>query len=174
MTGDTPLPVLNLYETPSTLGTDRISSVIGAYYEAKCKHAVMCIDSGTAITYDIINKEGEYIGGNISPGMEMRFKALHDYTSRLPYISNRFSSSRIGTTTESAIINGVQEGMRKEIEGYIREYRKKYPGLLVFFTGGDEIDFDYVNKKCIFADKNLVLKGLNIILNHLQQTIKYE
>ena len=169
MDGQTSLPVRNLYETPSTLGTDRISSVIGVFYESGCKHAVMCVDIGTAITYDIINAEGEYIGGNISPGMEMRFKSLHDYTSRLPYVSNRTTNRSIGTSTESAIINGVKEGMRKEIEGYIREYRKKYSGLHVFFTGGDSLDFDYSPKKCIFADRNLVLKGLNIILNHLHQ-----
>ena len=168
MDGITPLPVVNLYETPSTLGTDRISSVIGAYYSAGCQHAVMCIDSGTAITYDIINAKGEYIGGNISPGMEMRFKALHDYTSRLPYVLNRITHSEIGTSTESAIANGVKVGMRKEIEGYIRTYSRKYPGLCVFFTGGDQIDFDYRTKKRIFADRNLVLKGLNIILNNLQ------
>lgn len=167
MDGSTPLPIENLYSTPSTLGTDRISSVIGAYYETGCKHAVLCIDSGTALTYDIVNENGQYLGGNISPGLDMRFRSLHEFTSRLPLVSQFGDKGDIGTSTETAIRNGVINGITYEIKGYIRHFRKKYPELSVFFTGGNAENFADRTKNYIFADKNLVLKGLNIILNHL-------
>lgn len=167
MDGATPLPIENLYSTPQTLGTDRISSVIGAYYETGCSNAVLCIDSGTALTYDIINSQGQYIGGNISPGQDMRFKSLNAFTSRLPLVSPDGKITDIGISTETAIRNGVMNGINYEIQGYIRHFRKKYPGLIVFFTGGNAENFVDKSKNYIFADSNLVLKGLNIILNHL-------
>ncbi len=169
MNGNTPLPVVNLYKTPETLGTDRISSVIGAFYEMHCSYPIICIDSGTALTYDIINASGEYIGGNISPGVEMRFKSLHMLTKRLPLVSAEGQLSETGTSTESAIRNGVIQGIRYEILGYITHFRKKFPELKVFFTGGGIEYFVEIKKKYIFADKNLVLKGLNIILNYIQR-----
>lgn len=167
MDGHTPLPIENLYSTPETLGTDRISSVIGAYYETGCKSAVLCIDSGTALTYDIVNEKGQYLGGNISPGLDMRFRSLHEFTSRLPIVSADGEKGEIGNSTETAIRNGVINGIKYEIKGYISHFRKKYPELTVFFTGGNAENFADKTKNYIFADKNLVLKGLNIILNHL-------
>ena len=169
MNGHTPLPVVNLYKTPETLGTDRISSVIGAFYEMGCSSAILCIDSGTALTYDIINANGEYIGGNISPGLDMRFNSLHRFTSRLPLVSPEGELNETGTSTESAIRNGVIQGIRYEILGYISHFRKKFPGLKVFFTGGSMEYYADISKKYIFADKNIVLKGLNIILNYIQR-----
>ena len=169
MDADTPLPIKNLYATPKTLGTDRISSVIGAFYATKCQSAVLCIDSGTALTYDIINKRGEYLGGNISPGQDMRFRSLHDFTSRLPLVEAEGTSSDIGTSTETAIRNGVMNGIQFEINGCIGHFRRKYRGLKVFFTGGNAENFADRTKNYIFADKYLVLKGLNIILNHIYQ-----
>ena len=169
MNGHTSLPIVNLYQTPETLGTDRISSAIGAFYEMRCSSAILCVDCGTALTYDIINASGEYIGGNISPGLEMRFKSLNTFTSRLPLITAEGKLSETGTSTESAIRNGVIQGIKYEILGYISHFRKKFPGLKVFFTGGSIENFADISKKYIFADKNLVLKGLNIILNHIQR-----
>ena len=169
MDGSTPLPIVNLYSTPHTLGTDRISSVIGAYYEAGCSSAVLCIDSGTAITYDIVNAKGQYIGGNISPGQDMRFRSLHEFTSRLPLINSEGEKGEIGNSTETAIRNGVMNGINYEIQSYISHFRKKYRGLNVFFTGGNAENFADKSKNYIFADQNLVLKGLNIILNHLYE-----
>ncbi len=167
MDGNTPLPIQNLYSTPQTLGTDRISSAIGAYYETGCNNAVLCIDSGTALTYDIINAQGQYLGGNISPGMNMRFKSLNAFTSRLPLVGPSNERTDIGISTETAIRNGVMNGISYEIQGYISHFRKIYPDLKVFFTGGDAENFVDKSKNYIFADRNLVLKGLNIILNHL-------
>ena len=168
----TPIPIRNCYETPQTLGMDRLAAVIGAYDETKeltGRHTpALVIDAGTAITYDFIDARGNYRGGNISPGIEMRFKALHHYTSRLPLIAAEGKHPAIGNTTETAIRCGVMEGIRHEIEGFIRDFSVKHSNLLIFLTGGDRIEFDEQIKSRIFADKFLVAKGLNSILTHLK------
>lgn len=127
----------------------------------------MCIDSGTALTFDIINSSGEYIGGNISPGLSMRARALHEFTSRLPLVDLSEPETPIGTTTETAIRNGIIRGVINEINGYIHYYNLKFPKLQVYFTGGGSINFANRLKKRIFADENLVLKGINIVLSHV-------
>ena len=168
----TPLPIRNLYATPQTLGTDRLAAVIGAYEETKQltgRYApALVIDAGTAITYDFINARGEYLGGNISPGVEMRFKALHQFTSRLPLTEAEGPHPSIGHSTDTAIRCGVMDGVRHEIEGFIRSFSVKQSNLLIFLTGGDSIEFDERIKNRIFADKFLVAKGLNSILMHLK------
>lgn len=162
---DTPLPVINLYETPDTLGYDRIAAAIGAYEQFPEKD-ILVIDAGTAITYEFIDAKGQYHGGNISPGVYMRFKALKQYTSRLPLVGPEGLILPMGKDTETAIRSGVMKGVEYEIQGYIMSLRHKYPELLVFLTGGDEFSFDSKLKNIIFADRFLVLKGLNRILNY--------
>ena len=154
----TPIPIINKYHTPSTLGTDRIASAIGGYYLAGKNKPVLCIDCGTAITYDFVNAQGEYLGGNISPGLEMRFKSLHDYTSRLPLVDKDGNTPNIGFNTTTAIRSGVKLGIKKEILGYINEYQEKYSDIFIFFTGGDILDFDYPSKKCILQIKTWYCK----------------
>lgn len=161
---DTPLPVTNLYRTPGTLGYDRIAAVVGAYDRFPGKD-LLVIDAGTAITYEFIDAKGRYHGGNISPGVHMRLKALNQYTSHLPLVSPEGELPPIGQDTETAIRAGVMKGIEYEIRGYIISLRDKYPGLLVFLTGGDGFSFDSKLKNIIFADRFLVLKGLNRILN---------
>lgn len=161
---DTPLPITNLYRTPETLGYDRIAAVVGAYDQFPEKD-ILVIDAGTAITYEFIDAKGRYHGGNISPGVHMRFKALNQYTSRLPLVCPEGESLPMGRDTETAIRAGVMKGVAYEIQGYMMSLRDKYPGLLVFLTGGDEFSFDSKLKNIIFADRFLVLKGLNRILN---------
>lgn len=160
----TDIPILNLYKTPQTLGMDRLAAAIGAYNISKCD--TLIIDMGTAITYDFVTKRGEFLGGNISPGMEMRFKALHEHTSLLPLVSHEGHRPQLGEDTESAIRCGVLDGMKYEIEGYIRKFSLKHSNLCVFFTGGDELYFEDEIKKRIFADKFIVLKGLNEVLTY--------
>jgi len=160
---NTPIPITNLYETPETLGKDRLAAVIGAFGQKKGNN-ILVIDAGTAITYDIITANGEYLGGNISPGISMRFKALNHYTSKLPLITSDGIKNEIGTNTETAIRCGVLDGIKHEIEGYINHFSNKYSGLLVFLTGGNEFDFEERIKKRIFVDKILVLRGLNKVL----------
>lgn len=161
----TPLPIRNLYRTPETLGTDRLAGVVGAY-DAMPGKDILVIDMGTAITYDIINAKGEYLGGNISPGITMRLKALHNQTAKLPLVEADGDRPEIGYDTDTAIRCGVTNGVKYEIEGFISAQIVKYPYLLIFLTGGDGFDFDECIKKRIFVDRFLVLKGLNRILNH--------
>ena len=141
---ETPVPITNLYKTPQTLGMDRLAAVVAASW-LKPGHDVLVIDAGTCVTYDFIDADGAYHGGNISPGMRMRFKALNIFTDKLPKVNAK-----------------GEVPMR----GYITHLQKNYPGLLVFLTGGDEFSFDTKLKSIIFADRFLVLKGLNRILSY--------
>lgn len=137
----TPLPITNLYETPETLGKDRIAAVVGAYTQCPGKD-ILVIDAGTAITYELIDAQGRYLGGNISPGVQMRFDALNHFTDKLPLVAAEGRKLEIGKDTETAIRAGVLEGVKHEMTGYITSLRAKYPGLFVFLTGGDRISFD--------------------------------
>lgn len=168
----TPVPIKNLYQTPQTLGMDRLAAVVGANYLQPGK-PLLVIDAGTCITYDFIDEGGQYQGGNISPGKRMRFKALHSFTDKLPEISPEGEKPAYGKTTETAIRSGVIRGIEFEIKGYISHLMQNYPELLVFLTGGDEFSFDTKLKNTIFADGFLVLKGLNRILiynNEISET----
>ena len=161
----TPLPVENLYETPETLGYDRIAAVVGAREQFPGRD-ILVIDAGTCITYEFIDAAGRYHGGNISPGVQMRFKALHEFTGRLPLVAREGRRLPLGKDTDTAMREGVLKGMEYEIAGYIGNMKHKYPELLVFLTGGDDFSFDTSVKSIIFADRFLVLKGLNRILNY--------
>ena len=161
----TPIPIRNLYDTPQTLGVDRLAAVIAAY-TLKPHCPALVIDAGTCITYDFIDEQGQYQGGNISPGMEMRFKALHTFTDKLPKVDASGETPAYGKSTETAIRSGVIRGIEHEIRGYIQQLKKNYPSLLVFLTGGNEFSFDTNLKSGIFADGFLVLKGLNRILEY--------
>lgn len=159
----TKIPLVNKYGSPETLGMDRIAAAVGAF-TLKPQNNILVIDAGTAITYDIVTSKGEYIGGNISLGIELRFRALNEYTAKLPLVNSAGKKTHIGKDTETAIRCGVLDGTKHEIEGFINQFSAKYPNLLVFLTGGTTLDFDKRVKKRIFADKFLVLRGLNRIL----------
>ena len=165
LTHETPVPITNLYKTPETLGPDRLAAVIGAN-AIRPNRDLLIIDAGTCITFDFIDKHGQYHGGNISPGMEMRLKALHTFTNKLPEVKPEGNIPAYGESTETAIRAGVYHGIEFEIEGYIRQLQRNYPQLLVFLTGGDNFSFDTNLKSSIFADSFLVLKGLNRILEY--------
>ena len=157
------MPFRIAYQTPETLGADRLAAVAEACTQ-KPGCDLLVIDVGTAITYDIVTADGLYLGGNISPGIDMRFKALNHFTGKLPLVKKEGERHAIGITTETALREGVLQGVDKEIGGYIREYREKYPHLLVFLTGGGSFFLDNRAKNHIFADGLLVIKGLNRIL----------
>ena len=162
----TPIPLQNKYATPDTLGYDRIAAAVGAYTICPGKN-VLVIDAGTAITYDIVTSKGEFIGGNISPGLEMRFKSLHKYTNRLPYLERPEKvPDLVGSSTREAIQSGVVNGLLFEIKGFIADISKLYPRLQVVLTGGDAKYFVGKLKNSIFVDPNLNLIGLNRILEH--------
>ena len=163
LTGKTPLPIRNRYRTPDTLGTDRLAAVVGAW-TLQPGHNLLVVDCGTCITYDFIDSEGSYRGGNISPGVNMRLKALHEQTARLPLIAPNGETPEIGYDTATAIRSGVLLGIRNEIEGYIRRMQEKYPQVSVFLTGGDAINLAFQSDCTIFADDFIVPRGLNQIL----------
>ena len=163
---NTDLPITDSYKTPKTLGKDRLAAAIGGklYYSEK---DVLVISAGTCITYDFITKENEYLGGGISPGLKMRLKALNIFTSNLPHIElNESYDGLIGQTTEESILSGVINGVVSEIEGISKLYKDKYPGFKIILTGGDHKFLDKKLKNRIFAVPDLVLTGLNIILDH--------
>ena len=159
------LPVEVRYQTPETLGRDRIAVAVGANFLQPQKD-ILVIDAGTAITFEVVEAAGIYLGGNISPGMTTRFQALNRYTKRLPLVEERALVPFLGTSTETAILAGVVNGIVYEMDGYIDELRNKYPGLYVFLTGGHGFYFEKRLKNAIFADKCLGLIGLNRILEY--------
>lgn len=162
---DTPLPIENCYESKETLGKDRLAAVIGAF-DIHPNSNILVIDAGTAITYDFISAEGKYMGGNISPGLEMRFKALHQFTGKLPKIEKTDFNKLYGKTTEQAILAGVQHGLIHEVDATITSFKDFYSNLKVIITGGDAEFFDNKLKNSFFVHFNLISLGLNRILQH--------
>jgi type III pantothenate kinase len=163
LTADTPVPIRNLYKTPETLGKDRLAAVVGAFSLFPHRD-ILVLDAGTALTIDFIDSEGNYRGGNISPGLDIRFRALHDYTRKLPLLTRTSDFETIGDTTESAIISGVQNGIIFEINSYIHRFLHQFPKLITVLTGGDELFFADKLEKTIFAEPNLVYIGLEKIV----------
>ncbi len=161
----TEIPFINKYTTPKTLGIDRIALVSAAVKQYAEKN-VLIIDAGTCITYDFLNSENEYLGGAISPGIAMRYKALNTFTSKLPLLEATLPKSLIGNSTETSINSGVVIGVLNEIDGFINEYRKDNDNLTVILTGGDAHFLRDSIKNDIFANSNFLLEGLNRILEY--------
>ena len=173
-------PIENRYATPETLGTDRIVAAIGAYSRHHGTSSgnrddspipILVIDAGTAITYDIITATGTYLGGGISPGMQMRFRALHEFTARLPLIHAVPEPPLVGDSTESCIQSGVINGLRSEVLGIIEQYRRQYgEDLAVYITGGDAPYFDKLvtEGNQMSADAFLTLSGIDYIVKKQQ------
>ena len=158
-------PVSIEYETIKTLGKDRIAAVVGAYYLQPRQNALV-IDAGTAITYELLEASGVYKGGNISPGLTTRFRSLNRFAQQLPFIEEQADMPFIGTSTESAIRAGVVNGIVFEMDGYIDALKSKYGDIFVFLTGGHANYFENRLKNHIFVAPNLVLIGLNKILEY--------
>lgn len=163
--GITRVPIVNKYNTPLTLGSDRLAAVVGANWLQPGRD-VLVIDIGTCVTFDFINSIGEYLGGNISPGPTMRLKALNHFTARLPFVERRGDTPDFGTDTTTAIRSGVMNGIKYEIEGYIHSFLAKYPQLFVYLTGGVHLNLQFSENLSIFADDFIVPKGLNRILEY--------
>lgn len=154
------------YKTPKTLGIDRVVACCSVW---RNNTDILVIDAGSCITYDFISKSNGYLGGAISPGLRMRFKAMHNFTDKLPYITQIEKNPKIiGNTTEQSLKSGVINGLANEIKGFINQFKLNYPDLIIFITGGDSIFLGGELKIDIFVDQNLVLKGLNS-LRHLNE-----
>lgn len=158
------IPLENRYESKSTLGYDRLAACTGAYglHEGK---DILVIDAGTAITFDFVNNKGQYLGGCISPGLKMRFKALHEFTKKLPELSKNENFNLIGKNTNDAIISGVQNGLIFEIDAYINNLKSKHSDLRVIITGGDANFLSKLLNNKTNLHPEIVLEGLNKILN---------
>ncbi len=158
-------PLTINYKTPQTLGKDRLAAALGAMQIFPFKNCLI-IDAGTAITYDFMTKNGEFMGGSIAPGLEMKFKALHQFTQKLPLISKTDTISLTGGNTEEAIQSGVMLGSIMEMQGFIDAYTNQYNSLQIIMTGGDHTYFVGKLKGTIFAEPDLVLKGLFELLKY--------
>ncbi|WP_273274125.1 type III pantothenate kinase [Maribacter polysiphoniae] len=161
----TKTPFKNQYGTPDTLGVDRIALATAAFYHMPHKN-VLVIDAGSCITYDILNHKGEYLGGAISPGLGMRYKALNQQTSKLPLLTPKAPRDLVGNTTESSIHSGVVNGICAELDGVIDQYKLKFEDLTVILTGGDAQFLSKRLKNTIFALSNFLLEGLNNLLDY--------
>lgn len=157
------IPFENRYATPETLGKDRIAAIAGATY-LKPGFDLLVIDAGTAITYDFVDSKGVFHGGNIAPGLEMRLRALNEFTQKLPLVEVETDIPFLGTDTKTAILSGAINGIIFEINGYFDNLKFKYPELSIYLTGGSTFYFYSKLKNPIFAEKYLVLIGLNRIL----------
>jgi type III pantothenate kinase len=163
LSSETKVAFKNLYETPKTLGVDRIALVSSAIKKYPRKN-VLIIDAGTCITFDFVSNNHEYFGGAISPGIEMRYRALNTFTSKLPLLDKKHPDNFLGKSTEESINSGVVNGVLQEIEGVINQYKNEYGLLTIVLTGGDANFLLKQLKSSIFANQNFVLEGLNEIL----------
>ena len=160
------LPFKNRYASPQTLGKDRMAlaaAAVNKYSEKNC----LVIDAGTCVTYDVVNNRSEYLGGGISPGLQMRFNAVHKFTEKLPLImadSNHLKL--VGDSTEESLKSGIYFGFAAEIDGMISHYKSEFKDLTVILTGGDLLFLSKRLKNSIFANSNFLLEGLNHILEY--------
>ena len=168
---NTPVPIINRYDTPQTLGQDRLAAAVGA--KSLCPNEnLLIIDAGSAITYDFVTAEGEYIGGNIAPGLKMRFTMLQRMTTKLPLVEAEENELILlfGKNTRDAIAAGVIRGVAYEVKGYMRTLNEKMPHFCTFLTGGNapyilnNVRSSRTEKRELRYEKHLVLTGLNTIL----------
>lgn len=157
------LPFQNRYKTPKTLGVDRIALASAAVQQFPAQH-VLILDAGTCLTYDFVNNQAQYLGGAISPGVQSRYKALHQFTQKLPLLEKQNIDYLTGYSTETSIHSGVVNGLVCEIEGIIAQYTAVYKKLTVVLTGGDAEFLAKQLKNSIFVAPYFLVEGLNAIL----------
>ena len=159
----TALPITILYNHPESLGLDRIANAVAAYSRFPQEN-ILSIQAGSCLVYDFIDDKGNYRGGAISPGLNMRFKALHTFTGKLPQFNIREIDFRIGNTTQQSIESGVINGVIYEINGFMEHYKREMPGVKVLISGGDSDYLQKSIKSTIFVGSNFILYGLHEIL----------
>jgi type III pantothenate kinase len=162
---NTPVPIRNAYDTPETLGQDRLAASVGAMRLCPNEN-LLIIDAGSAITYDFVSAEGEYMGGNIAPGLKMRFTILQRMTKKLPLVDPEENEliPLFGKNTRDAIAAGVIRGVAYEVKGYMRTLKDRMPHFQTFLTGGNAPYILNNVRREMHYEKNLVLMGLNSIL----------
>ena len=160
ITKDSQFPFHNLYETPNSLGIDRMVLAAGAVLQFPDKNRLV-IDAGTCVTYDFIDAENNYLGGAISPGIRLRYESLHNYTAKLPLLTRSNPEKLIGNSTQDSIHSGVINGLTNEIDGFIEHYQQRYANFIIILTGGDAEFLAKRLKNTIFANSNFLLESLN-------------
>jgi type III pantothenate kinase len=163
--GTTETPLRMEYQSPATLGPDRLALANGAWYLYPGQNCLV-ISLGTCITYDLVLEDGSYPGGAIAPGLQMRYRSLHQFTGKLPLVGHCDFSGDIGKTTEESILAGVQRGIAGEVEAWIRHMKHKHENLNILFSGGDAASFGLSDQKRIFAAPDLLFRGLFAIYRH--------
>lgn len=159
------VPFKNSYASPQTIGVDRLALTTAAFYHNP-HHNNLIIDAGTCITYDIINDFDEYLGGAISPGIQMRYASMHQQTAKLPLLEKKEPFDFIGNSTANCMHSGVVNGIGLELDGVINQYKARFKDLTVILTGGDAQFLSKRVKNTIFADSKFLLKGLNYLLEY--------
>jgi type III pantothenate kinase len=168
----TPIPIQNAYTTPQTLGRDRLAGAVAANFLFPNQNCLV-VDAGTCVTYDFVNAENTFLGGNISPGLQMRLRAMHHFTAKLPLLTfdtggGAFSENLVGQNTQQAMQTGAAMGLIAEVEGFVKRYKNAFGNnLQLILTGGDgNFLFQNVQKTKKYLEPDLILQGLNQILNH--------
>jgi len=159
------VPFKNLYDTPKTLGVDRIALAAASVSIYPNKN-VLVVDAGTCITYDFVDESGSYLGGAITAGVKMRYKSLNTFTDKLPLLNPTYPKNVIGKSTEESIHSGIINGVIGEIFSIINQYEEQYKNLTVVLTGGDTNFLAERLKNGIFANPIFLLEGLNMILKY--------
>lgn len=168
LSGETPLPFVNDYRSPQTLGSDRVAAVAGALKQWPGED-VLVVDAGSCVTYDVLTAGGHYAGGNIAPGLQMRLSAMHDYTARLPRVAAEGELPQLGTDTLTAMRAGALRGMQFETEGYIHYLNNRCGRVKVVLTGGDSDQLKNLLAETVAHDAYLVLRGLDFILQYNEE-----
>ncbi len=166
VTHEDSFPFVNCYETPQTLGIDRMVLAAGATLQFPNQNRLV-IDAGTCVTYDFIDENDNYLGGAISPGLRLRYEALHNHTAKLPLLNLENPKQFIANSTSESIHSGVVNGLVYEIEGFINQYKEQYSNFIIILTGGDSEFLAKRLKNTIFANSNFLLESLN-------QTFQYK
>jgi type III pantothenate kinase len=174
LTHELPIPLKNCYQVPQTLGMDRLAAALGAWQQFPHQHTLV-IDAGTCITYDFVTANAEFLGGMISPGLQMRLKAMHTFTAQLPLITTDFSQKPplIGQNTTDAMLSGAFHGLSGEINGIISHYQSIFGRFNILLTGGDALFFDKTIKEANFVNENVVLDGLKAALDFNLVNLKF-
>lgn len=165
VSGETASPLRSAYSTPITLGADRLANAVGAASHFSGR-AVLVVDAGTCMTYDVVDADGTYRGGAITPGLQLRAKAMHAYSARLPLVQPEADPPALGIDTRSSLAAGIHHGILGEVRGFIQSYAHDRPALVVVLTGGDAPRIAAGLKNGIFAHPLLTLEGLHAILLH--------
>jgi len=158
------MPFENLYASPETLGADRMALAAASQFFQKGKNC-MVFDAGTCLTMDLVNNQGQYLGGFISPGLQMRLNSMHQFTGKLPQLTAVMPEHLIGNTTAACMQSGAYHGMIAEIEQSIQQLKTQFTNLQVILCGGNAELLSKQLKSPLFVEKNLLMYGLHLILD---------